>query len=165
MAPAAPGRRSASLLNVLLAVAVLVAVGGVSFAVGRATAPAPTFAGIGNDGNLPGGGIRPNGGTGAPGGAGGGFGGGFGGGLTLRGTVTAVDAGTVTIELTGGASVTVSKDGTTTYHQSVTGASTDVVIGKKVEIQLGSFDRTGNGAPGSQATGPVGTATNITVVQ
>ena len=151
LAPAAPARRSASLLNVLLAVAILVAVGGVSFAVGRATAPARVGAGAGNFGDfgqVPFGG-GPSGGTGA----GGGFRGGL-GGLTLRGTVTAVDAASVTIALTGGASVTVTRDGTTTYHQAAAATSTDVIIGKTVEIQLGSFDRQGNGAPGSQPAGP-----------
>jgi hypothetical protein len=158
-------QRSASLLNVLLAVAVVVAVGGVSFAVGRATAPTRMAVGVGNfggGGNFPNGGNQPNGRPGA--GAGfGGFGGRL-GGATLRGTVTAVGAGTITIQLTGGATITVGTDGTTTYHQQVAGTSADVSSGKQVLVQLGSFNRTGNQVPGTGPTGPIGTASDVTVV-
>ena len=160
----APARRGPSRwLNVLLAVAVLVAVGGVSFAVGRATAPTrAAVAGFGNGGNggFFNGGNPPNGGTGANGGAGG-FGGRL-GGLTVRGTVTSVDAGTITIQPTGGATITVGTDGTTTYHQQVAGAATDVATGKEVIVQLGSFN--GTGTPGTQTTGPIGTASDVIVV-
>jgi putative aminopeptidase FrvX len=84
--------------------------------------------------------------------------------LSLRGTVSAVGSGTITVTLTNGTSITVGTDGTTTYHQQVAGTATDVASGKQVIVQLGSFDRTGTGAPGTQPSGPIGTATDVTVV-
>src|SRR5450830_780764 len=82
----APAKKGDRTFRVLLAVGLLVAVGGVTFAVGRVTAPAEaasTRGGLGNGG-------FGNGGAGAGGtGAGGaGFGrGGFGGGVLVTGTV------------------------------------------------------------------------------
>ena len=72
--PPAP-RRSTTLVNVALGLAVAVAIGGAAFAVGRATAPVATRGALGNQ--LPGG-FQPNGSQ-APG-AFGGLGG-AGGGL------------------------------------------------------------------------------------
>src|SRR4051812_9947948 len=82
-APVVKPRRSGMLLNALLAVAALVAVGGIAFAVGRTTAPVSAAAAGGGGGNFNGGfGPRASGGFGprGSGAPGGGFGGGFGGG-------------------------------------------------------------------------------------
>ena len=95
--------RSGRLLNLLLILAAIVAIGGVAFAVGRATAPAsalPRFGAFTNGGT----GARPNGsftpGAGGPGG--------FArdGGLSLEGTVKAVTADSLTLTLADGREMT-----------------------------------------------------------
>ncbi len=86
-------------LNVILVVAVVVAVGGVAFAIGRNTAPVAAASGRGNgafgNGNFARGSFTP----GASGGPGGGFFGGLrgDGGLSLTGTVQSMTADTLTI--------------------------------------------------------------------
>jgi len=101
-------------VNAILAVALVVAVGGVAFAVGRATAPAATATGrtgFGANGQgFPGGG-GPNA-SGAPGAFNGGFGA---GGISIQGTVTAVSADSITIQTAGGQSVTIPLNASTTY--------------------------------------------------
>ena len=96
--PATRAKRKTSWLNVLLAAAVLAAIGGVAFAAGRLTAPAAAAGrngGFGGGGFPGGGNVRP-GASGAPGGGsfpGGGF---FGaGGVTLEGTVASKTADSV----------------------------------------------------------------------
>ncbi len=108
-APAAPlvkPKSSGRLLNAVLAVALLVAVGGVAFAVGRGTAPVAStgrgaFQGAGfpagpNASLAPGASAVPGG---FPGGGQGGLGG-LGGGVTVSGTVQSVTGDTLTIETT-----------------------------------------------------------------
>jgi hypothetical protein len=179
----APTKRStaATLVNVVLGVAVVVAVGGVAFAAGRATAPAQT-AGTGRFGGN-GGGFSGNGNfapnaSGAPGR--GGFGGLFagGGGISIQGTVTAVAADSITIQLQSGQTVTIPTDSSTTYHSQAAASASDVAAGKTVIVQLsggrifggGAGNGGGNGgagngggANGQPNRGP-GTATSITVV-
>jgi hypothetical protein len=155
--PVVRPRRAASLLNVMLAVAALVAVGGVAFAAGRVTSP--TSAAAANRGTGQFGGPRASGAPGA-----GGFGRGF-GAASIEGTVTAMSPTSVTISLPNGQSVTFATDGSTTYNRQTTGSSSDVATGKQVIVQL-----TGRGfAPGaSPATSPAAsggpTASSITVV-
>jgi hypothetical protein len=174
--PAPAQRRSRTGLDIVLAIAVAVAIGGVAFAAGRATAPSVATPGSGTEaggGVFPPAGAGPNGVPGAggfrgdDGGGGGGFGG-FGGrlgGLTVRGTVTAVGNGTITIQLSSGATVMVGTDGTTTYHQQVAGSSTDVANGKQVIVQLGgTAGPPANGAPGNVTARPLGTASDVTVI-
>ncbi len=155
-----------SVVNVVLALAVMVALGGVAFAAGRITAPASASA---NGTGFPGRGGTGNGagGVGGVGGSGGaGFGGRAGGagalggaGLTIQGTVTEVAADHVTIKLASGATVNVATDGTTTYHQQAAGASSDVAVGKTVQVELsgaggfGGFGGRGGGA-GAGASPP-----------
>jgi hypothetical protein len=162
---ARPRSRSAAILNIALAAAFLVAVGGVAFAIGRGTAPAAaTAAGLngrtGGFGNGGAGGEFRNGG-------GGGFGGGA-TGLTIQGTVTSLDANTVTIKTSGGATLQLSINGDTTYHQQAPASSSDVTTGSTVIVRVngfgGGFGRPGaspapSGAPASSAT-----ATDITIV-
>src|SRR5512140_3279105 len=113
----APPKKADRTFSILLAVGLLIAVGGVAFAVGRVTAPAQAAAttrgGFGNGGFGNGG----TGGAGAAGGGAGGFGrGGFGGGVLVTGTVDSVSGTTMTLKEANGSTVTVNLAGTTTYH-------------------------------------------------
>jgi hypothetical protein len=153
-APAIPTRHRTSLLTtVLLVAAAAVAVSGISFAAGRVTGPAAAatvngrqFPGLGNGGTNG----NQNGGTAG--------GGGF-GGVGIRGTVTAVDGSTITVELANGQEIKVQTDSSTTYHQQTSGSSSDVTNGKSVIVEVtpgaGGF---GNGS----TTGSV-KASDITV--
>jgi len=161
VAAAAPRRsRSGTILNVILAAALAVAVGGVAFAIGRSTAPVSASAANG--------GFVTNGGTGTPnsqfngprgsfvpGQGGPAFGGrGLGGGLTVTGTVTAVDATGVTIKTADGTEVKVATDGSTTYQKATAGAASDVTVGATVDVRVtgGGFVRNGTGN-GNQGNG------------
>ena len=176
-APVVPGgvkprSRSGRIVNLALALAVAVAIAGVAFAVGRGTASASTAQGNG-PGQFNGQGFGGNGGN-PPGfvrnGSGnGGFAGGA-GGITLQGTVSSVHADSVTVETAGGAEITISTNGDTTYHQQAAATSADVKTGSTVLVRVDGFrgGRFGGGANASPA--PSGapqsnaTATDITVV-
>jgi hypothetical protein len=86
--------------------------------------------------------------------------GGF-GGLGVTGTVTAVDADSITIQTEGGQTVTIGLDGTTTYHQQAPAVASDVTTGDKVQVQLDGGVR-----PGQDSTGNInlGTAGDVTIV-
>ena len=166
-----PRSRSARIVNLVLALAVGVAVAGVAFAVGRGTAPAAA-AGTFPRGQFFTNGQGPNGGNGQGGNGGQGGPGGFAGagGLTIEGTVSAVTADSVTIKTAGGAEITVSTSGDTTYHQQAAAASGDVKSGSTVLVRVDGFrGRFGGGGPGASPA-PSGaprtnaTATDITVV-
>lgn len=166
--PAGKPSGSGRWLNVLLAVAAVIAVGGVAFAIGRSTAPASaaTFPGgmVVNGGPLgsfdPG--SLPQGGPGGPGFLGA-------GGPTIEGTVTAVDADSITIRLPSGNEVTLAIDGDTTYHESTPADASVVAVGDEVSVQAvgGRVVIGGDGPSQGQAGGPsVGddlTAGDITV--
>jgi hypothetical protein len=171
----APAKRGDRTFRVLLAVGLFVAVGGVTFAIGRVTAPAAatTRAGFGNGGFT-------NGGTGAggtgTGGTGIGRGAGFGGGVLVTGTVDSISGTTMTLKEANGSTVTVNLAGTTTYHAQTAATATDVTAGKQVQVQVsiaGGFG--GQGLPGASpaagASPAVGgtttrtvTATDVTLV-
>jgi hypothetical protein len=164
VAPVVRPRRTTPILNVLLAVAALVAVAGVAFAVGRFTAPAATAAANrGAAGGQLGGQFGGPRASGAPGA--GGAGRGFGGAASIQGTVTATTPTSLTISLPNGQSVTFSTDASTTYHREIGGSSSDIATGKQVIVQL-----TGRGfGPGaSPGTTPAPsaplTAGSVTVV-
>lgn len=176
--PTPAGRASSGssrILNIALGAAVLVAVAGVAFAVGRSTAPVSTTAGTaivpgqggvivpGQGGNLPDASFDLNGnGNGFPGGQGGDRGG-FGGGLAMTGTVDSVSAESITIRLESGQTVTVGLDGSTTYHQQADAAASDVTAGKTVQLQLTGGVRPGqSGDTGTSTT--LGTAGSVTIV-
>jgi len=134
--PTVKAKRGSSLLNALLGLALVVAVGGVAFAVGRMTAP--QTAAFPNGG--PGGGNFP-GGPGAsfvPGGGGNVPGGGLfgGGGLTLEGTVESVSGDTLTIRTADGQTVEVTLPAETTYHTQGSASSADVTSGSTVRVQV-----------------------------
>jgi hypothetical protein len=152
------------LVNVLLGVAVVVAVGGVAFAAGRATAPTVAAAN-GNGGRFGNGGGPFFGGpnaSGAPGTGGfvgqGGFGG---GGLSIQGTVTAVSADSITLQLAGGQTVTIPTTAATTYHSRQSATAADVTAGSTVQVQLeggrgafGNGNGNGNNGNGNGNGGP-----------
>ena len=151
------------LVNLLLGVALVVAVGGVAFAVGRATAPAAVaatgpgggrFDNGGNGGNGPFFGPNASGGPNGNGGIAGGPGGILGaGGVSIEGTVTAVSADSITLQLANGQSVTIPVNGDTTYHSQTPATAGDVKTGSTVLIQLeggrGAFTGNGNGNNGN----------------
>ena len=160
-------------LNIVLGVAIAVAIGGVAFAVGRSTAPASAASTgrggfIANDPNasfVP----RASGATGIGGGRGA-FGGFGGAGLTIRGTVESVDGDTVTIKTANGQTIEVTTGADTTYNTQEPASATDVTEGATVQVQLqptgGGNAGTGGFRPGASGApaGPVGTAGSITVV-
>jgi hypothetical protein len=155
-------KRSGRALNLALGLALVVAIGGVAFAVGRATAPA----GIGGLGRGPGVLTADPGALGGPGAQPGGF---LGlGGLAIEGTVTAIDADSMTIETANGASIEVSLDGDTEYHQQAEAAAADVEPGSSVIVQVDGLGRPVGAGPGASAApagnDDSGTATDITVV-
>ncbi len=169
-----PRARSSGILNLALGAAVVVAIAGVAFAVGRGTAPVSAAGGPGGFGNGPfpsgfGNGPLPSGF--GNGGGPGGFGGGA-SGLSIEGTVTAVDADSVTIETSTGTTIELSIDGSTEYHQQAAADASDVTTGSTVVVQVSGFAGRGgpqgganaSAAPSQAAGTTTGTATDITVV-
>src|ERR1700690_3134534 len=116
----APAKKGDRTFTILLAVGLLIAVGGVTFAIGRVTAPAPAAATT----RFAGGGFGA-GGTGVAGAAGAaGRGAGF-GGVLLTGTVESISGSTMTLKEANGTTVTVDLSGTTTYHAQAEATATD----------------------------------------
>jgi hypothetical protein len=165
-------RRSSTLwLNVVLVLAALVATGGVAFAVGRNTAPVAAAAGRGNGtfagGNFPRGSFAP-GQSGAPDfGNGGGFAGGLrgagGAGFNLSGTVQSVTGDTLTITTATGQTLEFSLGSGTTYATKTPTTASDIKAGSNVEVQL-NFGAGGRPSASAAPSGPIGTATTVTVV-
>jgi len=154
----APSRRggSGALLNVALGLALAVALGGVAFAAGRATAPAPAFTNGGVIGRGPLGSFDPGANPGAnPDGFGGG---GLGAGnVTLSGTVEAIGANSLTIRTASGQTLEIALDEATTYHAQSDAAAGDVVTGGAVLVRIDIAAGRAGGASG-------GTASDVTVV-
>jgi hypothetical protein len=153
VAPAAPmvrqKARSSRLLDVALLLAGLLAVGGVAFGVGRATAPPAAAAdAVGtfrNGGGFkPGGSFDPNGGPGR-------FA--LGGGLSIDGTVTKVTADSLTLKLASGQEITFTLDTSTTYHQATAASATDVAVGDSVSVKVKGGGRVFNSQGGNGAVG------------
>jgi len=166
-APLVKPRSSSRALNAVLAIAVVVAVGGIAFAIGRTTAPvAATDPRSAFGSGFPNASFAP-GASAAPGGfIGGGQGGlgGLGGGLTVSGTVQSVTSDTLTIETTAGQTVELSLDSDTTYHRKTDGAAADVATGSTVEVQLDFAGGLGRPTASADTSGSVGTASSVTVV-
>lgn len=153
----APVKKQDRTFTILLGVALVIAVGGVAFAVGRVTAPAaaPTTAS-----RFAGGGFGA-GGTGTAGAGTGGFARGGFGGVLLTGTVSSISGNTMTLTEANGATVNVDLTGTTTYHSQAAATAADVTAGSKVQVQLqlaGGFGG-GTGAAGGFAGGAAGGGT------
>jgi len=157
-----PGRARITVTSILLAVAAVVALGGVAFAVGRVTAPGAAanattnsrlFGGAGQGRVFPGTNGLPNGGPLDR----------DGGGLQLRGTITGVDGDTLTVQLANGNSIEVTTSSSTTYHRQVAGTAADVGSGSTVIVQVGGAA----GLRGLLGQGGAGTAsvpaTDVTV--
>lgn len=143
-----PRGRGGMFLNVALGIALVVAVGGVAFGAGRMTAPVAA-AGAARPGA---GGFVPGaGGPTASGAPGGGFGG---GGASINGTVTAVAADSITVQLANGQSVTIPTSSTTTYHEQAAGTAADVTSGATVIVQVEGGRGGGQGGQGGQGGGP-----------
>lgn len=154
-----PKGKTGGLTNALLVVAVLVAVGGITFAIGRATAPASAASvvtgGSGRAGLGPGGSFDP--GT-LPAGAGpGGFGGGFGDRtMTVTGTVRSLDGSTLVITGADGTETTIDVSGST-YHAQSPATSEDVTAGTDVSVSVTGFG--GLRRPGASAAPDASAAT------
>ena len=161
---AKPG--GARLLNVALAGALVLAIAGVAFAVGRFTAPATASAGGFPNGN--GGGFFRNGqgGQGGANGGQGGPGGLFAGGLTLEGTVESVTATTLTLKTASGQTIQIALDGSTTYHAQTDATASAVTTGGKVLVRLNGRGGLGgaNGGPTASGAPTSPTANDVTVV-
>jgi hypothetical protein len=168
MAPAAPvsiatpRSRGGGWLNLVLLVALALAIGGVAFALGRSTAPTTnTVTGMG-----PGTMVGPQGtfGPGVGGQDGAGPAAMLGtGGPTIDGVVASIDDGTLTITLDSGDSMTVALDDTTTYHSAAEASEEDVAVGDDVAVRLSGGGRFGLGPDSSAA--PSVTARDVTVVE
>jgi hypothetical protein len=167
---ATPKKKGGGLTNALLALAVLVDVGGVTFAAGRATAPASastgTTRGSGATGQA---GVGPTGSfdpaAGVPGGVPGGFGDRT---MTLTGTVKSLDGSTLVITTADGTETTIDVTGST-YHAQSAATAADVTAGSTVSVAVTGFG--GMRAPGASAapaasagagTGTI-TATDVTI--
>jgi hypothetical protein len=161
-------------LDLLLALAAVVAIGGVAFAAGRITAPAggPTRGPFSANG-LPGQDTNRTGGTGA-------FAGGnrVGGATAIKGQVVELTADHLTLKLASGQTVQIALAATTVFHQEAAAAAGDVSTGRTVLVQLaprtptpgqspGAVFAPGQGGPGSSG-GPgsftLGAATDVTIV-
>ena len=163
--PKSSGSRSTSLLLLL---AGAIAVGGIAFAGGRLTAPAAasTTGRFANGQGFPGAGQLPGNGQGFAG-RGGGF-----GGISLSGTVSAVSADSITLDLESGTSITIPLDGKTTYHTATAATAGDVTVGSEVRVTPGAravtpgatFEPNASPGPGAGRI-TFGAATDVTVVQ
>jgi hypothetical protein len=156
-----PRRSSSRVLDLALILAAGLAIGGVAFGVGRATAPAVSAANgpgtfRGANGFRPDGSFDPN----AAPGRGGAFA--LGGGLSIDGTVTAVSGSAITVKLSDGREVTFTLDASTAYHQSTASTASDVAVGDDVSVKLKS-GRVTSGANSSAA--PQLQASDVTVTR
>jgi hypothetical protein len=169
----APKKRSGALVNAVLLIGALVAVGGVAFAIGRSTAQAQATA-------LTGQGVFPGGGQGLPGGLpGGSFDpgqagpGGFPGGgdrtMTIAGTVTSLDGTTMVITTASGNETTIDVSGAA-YHAQADASASDVTVGTEVSVATEGFGfrRPGSSAAPDAGGAPVAgsgtiTATDVTI--
>jgi hypothetical protein len=149
-----PRKRSSRILDIALLGAALLAIGGVAFGVGRATAPPVSAANDtgtfrGANGFRPDGSFDPN----AAPGRGGAFA--LGGGLSIDGTVTAMSPDSLTLKLASGQEVTFALDSSTAYHQATAASASDVAVGANVSIKVkgGGGGRTFGGPSASQAPG------------
>lgn len=140
-----------------LALAAIIAVGGLAFAAGRLTASPVAASGRGLNG-LSRNAANAGNGAGRPGGA---AGRGLlaGGGLAIQGTVESISADALTLTLDNGQTLHLGLSGATAYYRQTPASSTNVASGDKVSVQV---TRGGNGS-GSAASGNR-TAQSVTLV-
>jgi hypothetical protein len=155
---ATPTRRSSRALDIALALAAVLAIGGVAFAAGRITAPAGAFPPIAR-GLTPGGTVvTPDGSFDPKGPKPDGLA--LNGGLAIDGEVTAVDADSITLKLADGQEMTFKLEGTTTYHEAADASSSVVTVGDDVSVKV-TGGRVVSGDDGSSA--PEMSASDVTV--
>ena len=135
------GGKGGGLMNAVLVVAAIVAVGGIAFSAGRMTAPTSSRGQFGGNGQGvgPGSSFTP-GGQGMPGGFGDRT-------MTVSGTVKSTDGTTLVLTTADGQEMTVSLSGTT-YHAQAAATAADVTAGSTVSVSLSGF---GGFRPGDQS--------------
>ena len=160
--------RRAGSTTALLAIAAMVAFGGVGFAVGRATATGQSGTGQitaaaanglpGAAGGGPALGAIP---SGAPGfdDRGGDGEAGF-GASTVSGTVVSTTSSSITLRLVNGQTVTVATGSSTAYHAQKSATATDVTVGASVVVQTSAVSGSASassspGAPGTRTVADV----------
>jgi hypothetical protein len=167
-APIRPAKKQDRATLALLLIAAMIAIGGVMFAVGRATAGSGGTA-ANNSGNrggfagrafpslAPGQTLNP-----------GQFGNrGLGLGGVVSGTVQSIGPDSMTITLASGSTVTVDLSGTTTYHSETAASATDVAVGSTVQVTIntGSSGASPGASPSPGASGTTTfTAKDILIV-
>ncbi len=168
--------RARGWIDIALAVAAVVAVAGIAFAIGRITAPT-TATVAANGGQFPGGQFFQGQGQGNRGFGNGGLPGGQGNTLpgagllrqgAIRGEVVEITSDHITLKLASGLQVTIPLDSSTTYHQQASATSGDVKSGTQVLVELAPRGTAANpsASPGTTTGGPRigGTASDITIV-
>jgi hypothetical protein len=148
-------RRSSRILDLALAGAAVLAIGGVAFAIGRATAPATSAVGFAPGGAI----VRPDGSFDPGAGQGPRFA--LGGGLTIDGTVTAIDADSITIKTADGQERTFDLDGSTAYRQATDATADEVSVGDDVSVKVSTDEPIS--APLASGEMPRLSASDITV--
>jgi len=153
---AAPVKKKADRSGLVLVLAAFVAIGGITFALGRATAPAAAGGApggngqagqVGQQGGFPGGSFDPNASfdpttMGRPGG----------GSATITGTVSGVSGSTLTITTAAGTTVEVDASGAT-WHKQAAATASDVTTGTAVQVVASGLGALGGFGPGGAASG------------
>ncbi len=160
------GARRTGSVSLLLGISALIALGGIGFAVGRATSSGQTGTSQSN-GNADVGqfGGGPNAG-GGPGDFGGAARVGARGATTLSGTVVSVSADSITLKLASGQTVQIATGASTTYHGQSSATSTDVTTGATVTVQTTVGAAAGSSANAGASPGVIDgsrTATDVTI--
>ena len=149
-----PKKKSGNLTNILLIGAAFIAIGGIAFAGGRATAPAAASTGFPS-------GFAPTGSF-APGAfPGGGALGGGNASLTISGTVKSIDGTTMTITTASGTE-TVVDTSSSTYHTKSAATASEVQADSPVQVTvagLGGLRPDASGGPLPSGAPDTGTGT------
>jgi len=157
-----PGRasapsRSSMGTTILFALAAVIAVGGVAFAVGRLTAPTSSSAsragGFSRGAFAPTGSFRP--------GAAGGLGTGD---VSLEGTVQSITGSTLTLRTSSGQTVTIDLGSGTTYHNAAAASPGAVTPGSQVQVRLAVSGAGASPVPGASGAARTVTASDVTLV-
>jgi hypothetical protein len=155
--PAPLRRRSSRIIDLALVGAAVIAIGGVAFAIGRATAPAAGAVGFAGGGAI----VRTDGSFDPGTGAGPRFA--LGGELAVDGTVTAIDADSITIKTADGQERTFDLDGSTAYRQATDASAADVSVGDDVSVKVSNDGPVS--APLASGEAPRLSASDVTVTR
>jgi hypothetical protein len=168
------GTSTSRVANLLLGLAVVVAIGGIAFAAGRFTAPVAAAGSNGGTGRQFTGNGGLQGGFGNGNGGAGGFpGGGFlRGSAVLDGTIVAVTADSLTLRLGDGANgqgieIKIPLTSSTAVHTQANASIDDLVTGQTVLVQLGTATSAASPAPvaSGEPRGVQAPATDVTIVK